>query len=148
MRDMTDKYGLLPVPRADADQEEYYSGVQDAHNVMSVMYHSRQNYEMVSAVLELLCSESYRTVRPYYFEKIVKYIYLQDSESGQVFDLVLASTRWDFADVYMNVNGNIRNVIWRGVFQQKGEVTTAFAENAQHLNELLADFDEWLMTHY
>ena len=148
MRDMTDKYGLLPVPKADADQEEYYSGVQDAHNVMSVMYHSRQNYEMVSAVLELLCSESYRTVRPYYFEKIVKYIYLQDSESGQVFDLVLASTRWDFADVYMNVTGNIRNVIWRDVFRQKGEVTTAFAENAQHLNELLADFDEWLMTHY
>ena len=112
------------------------------------MYHSKQDYEMVSAVLELLCSETYHTVRPYYFEKIVKHIYLKDEDSGKVFDLVLASTRWDFADVYMSVNGHIRNVIWRGVFQQRGEVTTAFAENAQRLNELLADFDEWLMTNY
>ena len=148
MRDMKDQYGMLPVPKADAEQEGYYSGVQDAHNVMSVMYHSKQDYEMVSAVLELLCSETYHTVRPYYFEKIVKHIYLKDEDSGKVFDLVLASTRWDYADVYMSVNGNIRNVIWRGVFQQRGEVTTAFAENAQRLNELLADFDEWLMTNY
>ena len=148
MRDMRDKYGLLPVPKYDSSQTEYYSGVQDAHNVMSVMYHSKQNYEMVSAVLESLCAENYRSVRPYYFEKIVKTVYLQDSESGQVFDLVLAGTRWDIADVYAATAGYVRNKVWRAVFQNKGEVTTAFGEHAQSLNGLLADLDEWLMTHY
>ncbi len=149
MKNMTDTYGMLPVPKYDGDQDTYYTGVQDAYNITSVLYHPKQNYEMVSAVLEYMASTGYSRLRPYYFEKMVKGQYLQDSESGRVFDLVLAGTRFDFADVYAESAGTIRNKMWRAPFQANAQIASYLNENSiQTYNAALAEMDEWLATHY
>ena len=148
LREMEDGFGIIPMPMYDEDQGEYQVGVQDAHNVMSVMSHFKQDYERTSAVLECLNLLSYSGVRPYYIEKIVKGQFL-DQKSGSVFNLILEGTRWDYADIYASAIGAIRNKIWRGPLQ-KGEtsIESSYTGNLEALNGNLTTIDEWLKTHY
>ncbi len=163
LRDMTDEYGLLPMPKYSTDQENYYGGVQDSHNHLAVMYHSQQDYEQISAVLELLQAKSYSSVRPTLFEKVIKGQYLKDAKSVQIFDMILAGTRWDFADIYPMAVNQIRNYVWRdgiyrAVFGESGTGTgdaaaaitgqVATYNGERQITKALAAHDEWLYTHY
>jgi hypothetical protein len=148
LREMEDGFGIIPMPMYDEDQGQYYAGVQDAHNSMSVMSHFKQDYERTSAVLECLHLLSYSGVRPYYIEKIVKGQFL-DQKSGSVFNLILEGTRWDFIDIYNAATGGIREKIWRSPLR-KGEtsISETYTGNLEALNGNLATIDEWLQTHY
>lgn len=143
MRDMKDEYGMIFVPKYDENQAEYYTGVQDAHNVMAIIQHPKQNYEMISAVLERINQLSYSDIRPYYFEKIVKMRYLQDSVSGKIFDQVLASTTWDYADIYCGSVTHVRNRLWRSVIQQKSSVIVAYEANSEEISRKYQQMDDW-----
>ena len=148
LREMEDGFGIIPMPMYDEDQGQYYAGVQDAHNAMSVMVHFKQNYERTGAVLECLHAFSYSSVRPYYIEKIVKGQFL-DAKSNSVFNLILEGTCWDFSDVYNNATGGIREKIWRSPLR-KGytSIEDTYIGNQETLDGNLETLDEWLQTHY
>lgn len=143
---LADEYGLLPLPKYDSSQEEYYTGVHDAHNVISVMNGNR-NYAAVGAVLELLSAYSYEGVRPYYVETLVKKRYLDDPQSAKVLDLVLDGAKWDFVAIYasriMNSAENGQSPVtrlWRaGV--ERNELVTRYAQYEQGWNEAFRAFD-------
>ena len=149
LKEMEDGFGVLPMPKLDADQKEYLTGVQDAHNSMAVIYHNRFDYGMISAVLEKFCSLSYRDVRPLYIEKIVKGQTL-DANSAEVFDLCIKGARWDFADIYASATGNIRNKIWRGpltnLLSAPGSTSfkNAYDSKAEALTTKLDEMDAFL----
>ena len=144
MRNMKDEYGMIPVPKYDTAQKEYYSGVQDSHNVMAIIDHPTQNYAALSAMLELINKRTYESVRPYYFEKMVKTKYLKDEKSGQVFDMIMAGTRWDWADVYSYSVGEPRNMLWRKPSTTQGTVSVAYGENAETITSKFEQFERWL----
>lgn len=143
LRNMKDKYGMIFVPKYDEEQTAYYTGVQDAHNVMAIIQHSKQDYTMISAVLERICQLSYSDIRPYYFEKIVKMKYLQDSISGKIFDMILESTTWDYADIYCGSVTHVRNRLWRGVIQNKSTVAVAYEQNSEEILRKYEQLDAW-----
>lgn len=151
-----DSWGLLPMPKYEARQDSYYAGVQDSHNTVAVMYGSDKNYEMISAVLELFASKSYASVRPVLFNRVIKGQKLQDPQSLKVFDLIMNSTRWDFADIYPTAVQNVRNTLWRdalrGAVYGDGDgsaaVLGAFVINKDPMNKAFEKLDDWLYTHY
>ena len=147
---MEDEYGMLPMPKYNTDQIDYYGGVQDSHDAVSVIAHSddAKHYEMISAVLEKMNSVSYQIVRPYFIETLVKYRYAQDLESGQVIDIILKGTRWDFSDIYAVSTGEIRNNLWRVPLQKGDEMATKVAGQKDTVNALLETLDTWLVAHY
>lgn len=144
MRNMEDEYGVLPLPKYDSEQTEYKSAVQNSHNVMAIINHSRQNYDAVSAFLELVCKESYETIRPYYFEKMVKTKYMKDAESGQIFDMLLASTTWDWGAVYSRATGSPTIKLWRWCKIFNTTVVTAFGTDGEIIGDRYKEFDQWL----
>lgn len=144
MRNMNDEYGMLPLPKFDSEQKEYKSAVQNSHNVMAIIDHSRQNYDAVSAFLELVCKESYEVIRPYYFEKMVKTKYLKDSESGQIFDMLLESTTWDWGSVYSRATGSPTIKLWRWCKIFNTTVPVAFETDGGAIAEAYKSFDRWL----
>lgn len=151
-----DSWGLLPLPKYDTRQDNYYAGVQDSHNTVAVLYGSDKNYEMISAVLELFASKSYATVRPTLFNRVIKGQKLQDLQSVEVFDLIMNSTRWDFADIYPTAVQNVRNSLWRDALRTAvygdgdgaAAVIGALATNKRAMNEAFRVLDEWLYSHY
>ena len=99
LRSMDDTYGLLPIPKYDADQQEYYTTAQDAYSIMSVMSTSKQ-LSAVGTVFEEWNYRSYMDILPVYCEVIMKTRYLKDVESGMIFDLILDSIKFDTGMVY------------------------------------------------
>lgn len=150
IREMEDGYGIVPTPMYDENQEQYYTGVQDAHTIMCVM-NGDKDYEMISAALELLAYESYKNVRPYYVKVIIKDRILDDSKSGQMFDLIMDGVTLDYVDMFEGANPKIRWALWRKPFQRTtgyisgGELsfTVAFEEanGSGALDNKLYDLD-------
>ena len=97
--DMTDDYGILPMPKLDEEQDGYYTAPQNAHSIMVVL-NNCYNAEATGATLELLGAESYRKVRPAYFEMTMKGRYMNGEEDAEMFDLIVENINYNFGALY------------------------------------------------
>lgn len=98
LRNMSQTYGVLPLPKFDEKQDIYRTIPQDAFNLISVMGDT-QNPDMIAAVLEVMCAESYKTITPVYYEEALKYKYAPDEDSGKMIDYLRDGLTFDFATV-------------------------------------------------
>ncbi len=147
LQNMTNGFGVIPCPKYDSEtQDRYYSAVQDAHNTVSVMYIGRQNYDMISAVLELLNSKSYSDVRPYYIEKVVKSKNL-DQRSAECISLILDGASFDFSDIYGSQVGT-RSTMWASPLMHGRNLSDDIIANLDIINGMYDDVDEWLKNAY
>lgn len=146
INNLADEYGLLPLPKYNSNQKEYYTGVQDNHNTMSVMKKGGKNYAAISAVLEMLSAASYTQVRPYYVETLVKNQYLDDPKSAEIVDIVLDGANWDFGQIYAsylldNEGGKApHDRLWRAGVHMN-ELVTRYEKYKDYWNKMLQAFD-------
>ncbi|MBR4881882.1 MAG: hypothetical protein IKU19_08100, partial [Clostridia bacterium] len=70
-RNMQDEYGILPVPKYDERQDNYYTYAHDQYSVFMVPK-TVADPELSGAVLETMAYESYRTVQPTYSDMVLK----------------------------------------------------------------------------
>ena len=99
MRGMKAEYGVLPMPKWDEYQDDYYTCLRDGFVLIGVPKTNR-NTEMTSAVIEALSSEAYATVIPAYYERILKYRYMNDLDSMKMLDLITANINMDYALIH------------------------------------------------
>ena len=95
LTEMEDLYGILPMPKLNAEQKAYQTNSQDSHNQYSVLCDVK-NPEMISAALELMCAENYRSVTEMYYETALKGRYFQDQESGEMLEIIMNGIVIDF----------------------------------------------------
>ncbi len=100
--DMKDDYGLLPMPKYDEAQAEYYTSTNDGYQVIMIPsgIEESDRAEMVGATLEKLAEESYRTVNPNYFEVVMKYRYIRSEDETdydlEMYELILNGNTYNF----------------------------------------------------
>ena len=93
-------YGLLPFPKRTVDQKDYISFVSNQIQPM-VIPKTASNTERTGVVLENLAAESYRTVRPEYFQILLESKYVRDPESLDILDRIFAGeTRFEMEHIY------------------------------------------------
>ncbi len=98
LRSMDQTYGVLPLPKYDEAQDIYRTIPQDAFNLISIMGDT-ENPDMIAAVLELMCAESYKEVVPLYYEEALKYKYMPNEDSGKMVDYLRDGLTFDFATI-------------------------------------------------
>ncbi len=98
LREMKDDYGIVPMPKYDESQDDYYTVADDNYSQVMVPYNAG-DLELSGAVLELMCAESYKYVTPAYFETTMKDKYLRDDNSIKMLDLIVEGAYYDFAVV-------------------------------------------------
>lgn len=101
MRDMDVDYGILPMPKYDEVQENYYSYIHDQYSAFCVPG-TNVNLDLTSAVLEAMCAESYRSVTPEYIDVSLAYKYTRDENSSKMLDIAISGIKLDFAWIYAN----------------------------------------------
>ena len=154
IREMDDKYGLLPMPKYDVEQETYGTTSQDYYNLYMIIDHSESSVptkgEAISAFLQLANEESYTGVRGYYFNRVIKpkFFGTDDSEgtvtkSIALFDIIISNIEFDFMTIYSMPLNNI-NHLWRSACYGTGSLESAFIANESKFNEALISCDEWL----
>lgn len=107
MRSMTDKYGVVPMPKFSEEQKEYHTFLHNQFTVLAVLTtveEARRN-EM-GAVLEALASESHRVVRPAYYEKTLRTTLAQDPESAAMMEIIANNVHMDKGVFYSRQLGD------------------------------------------
>lgn len=101
MRNMTSLYGIVPVPKLDETQENYYSYAHDTMTAYGIpLTVIGDELEMVGAFLEAMASESYRTVTPAYYELALKTKYVSDEQSVKMLDDIVNNFYVDAGVLY------------------------------------------------
>lgn len=101
MRNMTSLYGIVPMPKLDETQENYYSYAHDTMTAYGIpLTVIGDELEMVGAFLEAMASESYRTVTPAYYELALKTKYVSDEESVKMLDDIINNFYVDAGVLY------------------------------------------------
>ncbi len=99
LRDMKDDYGIIPWPKFDETEEQYYSNVDAGTNLIGVPV-TAADPERTSVIIEALCAEGSRNVIPKYYEVVLKVKFSRDNESVKMFDLIRNSRVFDAGYFY------------------------------------------------
>ncbi len=118
LKDLEINYGIVPTPKLNSDQKEYYNHVSNSHDAWAVPV-SGKGVDLSSAVIECMASESYRQVDPVYYETCIKLRYAPDERLGDMYDLIRESITFDFvylfsASMASPANTTVRNCIYNG----------------------------------
>ena len=99
LRGMEVDFGILPYPKLDERQKDYNNFI-DAHSSLMAVPLMVQEKEKVGAIIEALSYESYKIVRPAYYDIALKGKFARDNESEEMLDIIFNGTIYDFDYVY------------------------------------------------
>ena len=145
MRGSETEFGILPIPKYLAEQENYHSTVsQHTTGLLSIpLSTAGADLDMVGMVLEAMSAHSHYDLQNEYIEISLKTRYARDDESQAMLEIILDSRVFDpalffgfggFADSYQTLyasGGNISSFL--------ASKETATAKAIELFNEKIAD---------
>ncbi len=96
LRTMVTDFGILPYPKYDDDQDEYYSRIEGCE--LSCVPVTTVDKARTSAVLEALASCSATTVETAYYDIVLKKQAARDEDSSAMLDIIFANRVFDLGD--------------------------------------------------
>ena len=103
-REMTDDYGILPLPKFDEEQGDYHTLASSS--LMAVLS-TCQNPEKLGATLELMSAEGYKQITPAYFEVCLKGKYSDAPDDAEMYDRIINGILFNFGNSYSKSIGSI-----------------------------------------
>ncbi len=98
-RELEDEFGILPYPKWDEAQENYYT-MSDGHHEAMALPKTIGDLEAVGTITEAMCAESYKILVPAYYDVALKVKSTRDEQSIAMLDLIVNSRVFDFGYVY------------------------------------------------
>ncbi len=143
-RDVEFDYGIIPYPKWNEEQENYYTSVDGGHEGLAVLK-SIGDPEFVGTISEALCAESWKQVVPAYYDVALKFKGARDEQSVEMLDAIVQSRVFDFGYVY----GGWGCVFWiQYMMEQKSKDITSyyeknFASYEKTMEKVFKAFDEY-----
>ncbi len=88
------KYGIVPMPKYNKDQERHITCVGNPVSLYSI-YALSKDANRAAAVLECWASEAYRTTTPAVFENAFKLRYSETSTESRMYDIIREGVTFD-----------------------------------------------------
>ena len=141
------EYGCVPCPKYDSEQDNYISTARQPVTLIGISDGIKTSRNgMVTATMEAMASEGYRSVTPIVFDKIMQY---QKSASQEMTDMLalIRETGWfDFGRIHCpdlsylcdqpgNILKNYPKQTWAGYVN--GTLNTTVKAQVEQLNETL-----------
>jgi len=143
MRNMSSLYGIVPMPKLDETQDQYYSYAHDTMTAYGIpLTVVDEELEMVGAFMEALASESYRTLTPAYYELALKTKYVSDEESVQMLDLVIDSFYVDAGVLYTKKISSFHQNMRTWVGNNKNTVSSMIKATERVIGKQLNELNE------
>jgi hypothetical protein len=93
------EFGIIPIPKYDEAQENYYTYVAISAPLLIVPV-SAPDLERTGIIVEAMAAEGHRTILPAYYEVALKTKYSRDEESVRMLDLIFDGVVYDFGLLY------------------------------------------------
>lgn len=142
-------YGIAPIPKYDAHQENYHSYVQAEVTSFGISagIGDRDRQEKCAATLEALAYYSNLLVRPAYYETVLSERYMQDPESVEMLDLIFDTLDFDFASCWSDILGsaNIRNGLRAILSGKNNTVSSTFRGWQRSIERQLGQYNDQII---
>ena len=102
LRDMSDDFGVLPLPKYDSAQERYATYVNAVGSTM-VVPQGPKDFENMSKVIETMAVLSGKSVIPTYYDLVLKRKTVRDEESAGMLDIIFSNRIYDLSCYYENM---------------------------------------------
>lgn len=102
LRNMESDYGIVPMPKADTEQESYHTQIGTSTSTFFVPT-TTSDVELISKVCETLCYYSWKDVVPTYYEVALKDKYARDPDVQEMLDIVRETAQIDFTFAYSTI---------------------------------------------
>lgn len=144
-------YGVLPLPKANSDQESYYTYITEQLLAFGIPHTLCEGDDPHDAAyfLDQFAYESYKTVSPTYEDKMLTKRYIIDERSKPMIDIILSGVVVDPVNVYYGTYLPLTTGSFRAVYdgtKTVGEILESrhgitFEENLNALNQALRALD-------
>ena len=143
-RGMETDFGIVPYPKWDESQADYYTQAQNGYSV-AVIPIDVKNVEMSGAALDILSATSYQLVIPAYYDVSLKNKYSRDEDSSEMLDIIREGIKVNFGYFYyapLGMGGIIRQM----VKENNSNFVSYYASNSKgyqrNLNKILATYED------
>ena len=149
IREMEDGLRVVPYPKLDENQKNYVTSTHDTAEigVIPVTLPSTA-LDYISAVVEVLCRETYKNVLPVYYESSLKMKYTRDDTSARMIDIVHDNIGNSFALAYnISLNEILTSGLYNGdnIAAKKNDFASAYAKREkvalQKLDKIIENFE-------
>ena len=138
MRNMESDYGVLPVPKYDADQENYASLVWMHHDCVLGIPASCTNTDIISTVLEHMSYISYYDIYPIFYDTIILGKSARDQQSKEMLELVFQTRSFDAGQYWLG--DQLPFLVL--VEQNKTNIASTWASSVKAVEAALENFNE------
>ncbi len=146
MRNMESDYGVLPYPKYDNNQKNYYTALHDAFTVVSVPRTvPAENRAMVGAFLEAMASGGQNTVMPAYYEKTLTARNIRDPESVKTLDIIVQNIYLDPMNLLNKgpLNKLLREQVWYKRTNFASEYRSLYTEANKQLEGVYSAYEKY-----
>ena len=125
LREMESDFGIVPYPKWDEDQEQYYSRVEAGTKTWGVLY--TQDPEITGTVIEALSRDSHEHLIHTYYDVTLQLKLTRDDKSIEMLDLIRSTMTYDPGDTLFC--DEVRNGIFSGVFKNDNRNLASLLES-------------------
>ena len=140
-RDMEADFGVLPMPKYEAEQEVYRNCVAENDGVLLSLPIIISDEEFTTVVTEALARLSQEYVMPAYYEITLQRKAARDEESGQMLDIIFSTRAYDLGWIYQigALKTSMKDIVQGGSSNISGIV----AKRKNIANRMLKDVNEF-----
>lgn len=142
-RNMENPYGIVPLPKYDENQENYYTTVSSLASTFAIPATVRQvgatnaSMERTSVILDYMAYKSNEILLPVYYDTLIKGQRLDSDDDSQMLDTIRDSIHFDLADtVGLEDVGSIMSTM----FKKPSTATSTYKRQEKKLQKQLDDF--------
>ena len=156
LREMTADFGIVPVPKYQASQENYASEAAVFRGSLIAAPITTQNTEMIGVIIEAMSAESMYTVKPAFYNTVLKDKATRDAESVDMLDIIIDNMVFDvgnfynlawFSDYFLRITGSVYNSGNKSYPQRTSDIASFYAKYEKQLENalkgLIKTIDKW-----
>lgn len=99
LRDMEDNFGIIPTPKYDEIQENYNTFIARSAQTLMVPVTNRE-LSRTAVILENLGAESFKSLRPAYYDVQLSGKTARDADSLEMLDIIFDGRRYEMAYIF------------------------------------------------
>ena len=138
LRDKTLDYGILPYPKYDESQENYFTGARDGHSMFCIPIDA-QDKDFSGLITEAICEAGALYVRPAYIEKTLNSKLARDEDSVEMLGIIRDTATMEFALEYA-IQNDYGGMAMRQSVLHGTPITTWWAQNKSACEAAFEEF--------
>lgn len=145
LKDADFDFGILPIPKYDADQENYRTCMAFPFTIY-VLSTASNNPEAAAATLELMAYQSYLLITPALFQEAMKIRYSDEGNDSMMYDIIRENVVIDLGRLLSTQVSNLSYQIFRDAvdYNSAGSWSSMKSKHSKVFKNKLKDINEAL----